>query len=148
MQDARDSKKRKNENAPQPSHETRGNHRENAARGTHPPRRRKTQQKQRGRRKTQQGEPNPPREKEKKTTRPRTNRKESTKYLGGCHALRKAGSSDVDPLQRELELAESSWEGAVPPPQSSRKKLAKITKTQLQLPLLSSCSCRQKNKSL
>ena len=145
MQEARGSKEKI---SPPPTRETRGNHRENAARGTHPPRGKKGHESQ-GKGKTRQGAPHQPRRKKESATRQRKNRRKSTKYLG-VPRLVKGVQAGAGPKQRELVLAESLW-GALPPQSRQHTKRNKSSNTRNSTILSSlscrSSSCRRKNKS-
>ena len=141
MQDVRDSRRKKTKNTPPTHPRNTGKPPGKRGKGTQPTQKKQNATETEGRRKTQQGEPHPPREKEKNATRPR---KKIDKITWGEPRLEEGGQRDVEPLLRELELAESLCGGPGPPQSSQKgKKQVNITQTQLLLPLLSSCSCRR-----
>ena len=142
-QDARDSRRNKNtKHHPPPAREPWGKHRENAARGPNPPRRKKSQQRRGKGKNTARG--TPPTQKKKESATRRRNTEKKTKTLGKPRLV-KGGDLEAEPKHGENVLTASLWGQC---PLVSRQKTHKtyIAIKRTFLSLLSSCSCRREQR--
>ena len=134
MQDARDSKqeeKNKNENAPPPTQEPRGKHRENTARGTHQPREKKRHQ---GGGKGKRGKGNPTNPERNRKAPLDAERKEPEKRSEIAWGKRLLELIQLEEVQAQL-AAPAMGKAVV-----EKKQKHKITKTQLINPVVSQSS--------